>query len=263
MAAGDGLAAGDGAASENVNGPYAKYAAEGRRIAADPAAYLRQMQKKVNAMDAYRLVFYRQERAGLPPRLGPLEKIVASFRREPFSVRFEWPDEDMPYYESVYVQGQNDNKLVIRERKGVFLFVPPQVRVIDVMFPVKIGKAKNPITDFGLARIVERTLLPFDDPDIRAVMTVAYQGVTPLDSTGAAAHHLRIERPQIKSMIYTRQDFYIDAQTLLPAGTDLYLPGDTLDVRYRYTEIRTDVHWTDADFRLSKDHPASADSPQP
>ncbi len=234
-----------------------RHAQEGERIAADPVGFLREVEARVSKMKQYSLVFYRQERGGLPPHMGPMEKIQALFRADPFSVKFTWLEESSPYYESVYVQGQNDNKLLVRERKGALPFLPPTVRAMDVMFPVKIGKSKNPITDFGLARLMKRTLLPFNDPKMARVMTIKYEGVVNLDPFNRPAYYLRIEHPKMPDMVYTRQDLYIDAKTLLPSGTDLYLPGDVLDVRYRYNKVDTNVKLTDADFRLSKNHPGS------
>lgn len=225
----------------------------------EPIAYLRMLKERCQELDAYRLTFYRQERLGLFAKLQPMERIEANFRAEPFSVKFVWPDEDMPYHESVYVDGKNDNKLRIRERVGVLGFAP-QVREVDIQLPVQIGKAKNPITDFGLARLTSRTLMPFEDPETAEVMTISYDGLVDLGPMHVPAHHLRIERPQMEGYRYTRQDLFIDAQTQWPAGTDLWLPNGKLDARYRYTQIETDVHFTDEDFKLSEPKEESADS---
>ncbi|MBI4580505.1 MAG: DUF1571 domain-containing protein [Planctomycetes bacterium] len=244
-------------APKRIETPAEAHARTGERIAADPVAFLREVDERVSRLRQYRLTFYRQERTGLPPRLGPMEEIRAAFRQEPFSVKFNWDSPDMPYYESVYVQGRDDNLLAVRERKGILPFVPPQVRNMDVMLPVKIGKSKNPITDFGLRRMMERTLLPFNIPEIARVMTIRYEGVVGLEPIYRPVFYLRVDRPAGKGMNYARQDLYIDAETLLPAGTDLYLPGDILDVRYRYAHVDPNVQLTDADFRLSPAPPAS------
>lgn len=238
-----------------------RFAREGERIAADPVAYLREVCGRCEALPQYRLTFYRQERVGtLVQKLAPMEQIDALFRKTPFSVKFTWNSPDADYYESVYVEGQNENMLVIRERKGIFPF-PPQVRVIDPALPGKLGVARNPITDFGLARVARRTLRPFEDPALANVMTIRYQGVVAVEPTGRPAHHLLIERPPMPGYAYTRQDFYIDAETLLPAGTDLWLRTGDLGARYRYADVRTDIQLDDADFRLSKDHPAKIKAP--
>lgn len=234
-----------------VSSVPAPYQAEAIALENDPVAYLRQVGEHCAALDQYRLTFYRQERLGIIPSMQPMETIQASFRREPFSVKFEWADEEMPYYESVYVAGQNDNKLVIRERKGIFPF-PPTVRAVEVDLPAKLGKAKNPITSFGLAQLVTRTLGPLDDPALREVTTIRYQGITNLQPHNAPVHHLRIEHPPAEGYRYTVQDFYIDAQTKLPAGTDLWLPDGQLDVSYRYADVDTAVQLADQDFKIKR-----------
>lgn len=215
----------------------------------DPVAYLRQLHQRCDALEQYRLKFYRQERLGLIPSLGEMEEIDAAFRKKPFSVKFDWADEKMPYFESTYVEGQNQNKLVIRERKGILLS-PPQIRKVDVDLPVAIGKAKNPITVFGLANIVRRTLEPFEDAQLKKDMTIRCVGVVNLDPTGRPAYHLRIERPPTAGYRYTGQDFYIDVESGWPAGTDLWLKDGQLDARYRYAAVDVNVQLTDADFAI-------------
>lgn len=238
-----------------IETPQEKYAREGRRIAADPVAYLREVKQRCDAMEQYQLTFYRQERLGVIPQLTDMETIRARFRKTPFSVKFEWDDEKMPYYESVYVAGRNENKLIIRERHGLLLMAP-QVRVLDVELPTKIGRAKNPITSFGLSQVVNRSLEPFNDPRLARIMTITYHGVVDLEPMHRPTHHLVVRRPPTEGYQYTRQDLYLDAETLLPAGTDLWLKDGQLDARYRYSDVKEQTDFTDADFRLSQDHPA-------
>lgn len=242
---------------KRIETPDQPYAEEGEKIAADPVAYLRQVLERCERLDAYRLTFYRQERLGLglAKKLGPMEEIRAAFRNEPFSVKFEWDDPESLYYESVYVAGQNDNKLIVRERKGALPLLPPKVRVVDLKDPVKFGRARNPITNFGLAQVTRRIVGLFDNPKVADALTIRYAGVVDLEPMHEPAHHLRITQTPVEGYTHTRRDFYISAETLLPAGVDLWLENGDLDARYRYTDVNTDVDLTDADFRLSKDHP--------
>jgi outer membrane lipoprotein-sorting protein len=222
------------------------------RIENDPAAFLEQVLARTEKLDEYELTFYRQERTGtFVKKLGEMERIRAWFRKQPFSVRFEWPDPGADYDQSLYIQGRNDNKLIVRERKGL-LGMPPQTRVLNVMDPVTFGRSKNPITDFGIEQLTRRTVDALRDPALRNAMTIRYQGVVNLDPVQRPAYHLRIERPAGGDIRYARQDFYIDTETLLPAGTDLYLPDGKLDARYRYTDINTNVRLTDADFTMDR-----------
>ncbi len=247
-------------APDRLSGIDPRFAADAARLQADPVGCLRVLVERAEALRQYRLRFYRQERLGLPATLGPMEDIRARFRAEPFSVKFDWLDEHMPYYESVYNAAGDGGMLIVRERRGALPFLPPMVRAMDPEFPVKIGRAKNSITEFGLARLARRTLLPFEDPRLAGAMSIAYQGVVALDPTGRPAHYLLIQRPRTPGYAYTRQDFYIDAETMLPAGTDLYLPDGQLDARYRYAEIDPAATFTDEDFRLSVGHPAPKDA---
>jgi len=230
-----------------------------REIEADPVDFLRKLHARCATIEQYRLTFYRQERLGLIPKLQPMETIRARYRRHPLSVKFLWENVKDPYCQAVYVEGSNDDKLLIRERRGV-LFLPPQVRVLNVEDPVTLGRSKNPITAFGLESMARRTLAPFDDPRLRDVMTIDYEGVVALDPTGRPAHRLHIKRPPMTGYRYTRQDFYVDVETGLPAGTDLWLPNGQLDARYRYADVDTDVAWTDADFELGACPPTTAPS---
>ncbi|MHC4444268.1 MAG: DUF1571 domain-containing protein [Planctomycetota bacterium] len=232
------------------------YAPEGKRIQADAVAYLKKLYDRCEALEQYGLLFYRQERLGLLGRMGAMEEIRARFRRDPFSVKFDWDDPKSDYFESVYVAGENNNKLLVRQRGGFFGLLP-KVLVINVSDPVIWGKSKNPITNFGLAQVTHRTLEPFEDPEVAAVMSIKYEGLVDLGPQHRPAHYLLIERSRMegKRYIYTRQDYYIDAATLWPAGTDLWLPNGKLDARYRYAGVDTNVSFTDTEFRLTKGHP--------
>ncbi len=222
-----------------------------RRIEADPPGFLREVYGRSDALTQYRLTFYRQERLGLIPRLTPLERIQASFRKNPFSVRFEWPDADADYAESIYVAGRNNNKLIVRERKGL-LGLPPTTRIVDVQDPVKFGRSRNPITDFGLARVAKRTIDSLNDPQMRKSTKITYEGIVQLQPIDRPAYAFRIDRSTVPGTRYPRQDFFVDVHTLLPAGTDLYLPDGALDTRYRYTDVNVDVNLTGADFQLAR-----------
>lgn len=227
----------------------ARYAETARQIQADPVGFMRDVGARSEALDQYRLTFYRQERFG--GRLRDMEKIDAFFRKSPFSVKFVWPDPGADYYESVYVAGENDNRLVVRERKGALPLLPPTTRRIKPEDSVTFGRSKNPITDFGLARVTQRTLIALNDPELARDTAVRYLGMIHLDPQNRPAFVLRVERPPHPQLQYTRNEFYIDAETLLPAGVDLYLPDGELDARYRYADLKTEVNLTAGDFRIT------------
>lgn len=232
----------------------------GERLQADPVGELNTLLDRCEKFGQYRMTFYRQERLGsIVKALRPTETIRATFRAEPYSVRFEWLDKDSSYYESVYVEGLYDNKLLVRERKGIFPF-PPQVRQIDVDLPAKLGQSINPITSFGLAQTTRRIAQLFDEVDLAGALTIRYEGIVDLEPMHRPAHCLRITQTPVEGWHHTLREFYIDAETRLPAGVDLWLDEKTLEARYRYADIDPDVSLSDTDFRLSKDHPTTQET---
>ncbi len=235
------------------------YGTTAEQIARDPVAFLRQVKLRCDAIPKYRLTFYRQERLGVLQTLGKLEKIGVTFRADPFAVRFVWEDPGSPFVESLYVAGQNDDKLLVRERRG-FLGLPPTTYQLDPMAPVRLGQAKRPITDFGLSKLMARTTATIDSPPGGVPARIDYPGLTRVEQTGQEAHHLVIMRAVAPGHPHPRQDLWIDAKTDLPAGTALYLADGRLDGLYLYADVRPDDSISDRDFRIAAPQPTSSSS---
>lgn len=227
-------------------------------IRRDPLFFLRQVKTNCDAIPRYRMMFYRQERLGLFGSLTRMEKIAVQFRAEPFSVKFTWPDADSDYRESIYVVGANDGKLIVRERRG-WLGLPPTTRRIDPMEAVKWGGSKRPITDFGLSRMMERTLATIDEPPLGEPARIRYAGIDELEPTGTMAHHFVILRATTKASPCPRQDLWIDVETVLPAGSSLVLPDGKIDALYLYADVQADDSLSDEDFQLSVDQAEAKD----
>ena len=103
------------------------YRREVSRFNKDPRAYLNRIKARCDQLERYTLVFVRRERLGmLVKSLGPAERIRAQFRARPFAVHFRWLSEDSKYAEALYVENENDGRLLIRERRGL-LGRPPGV----------------------------------------------------------------------------------------------------------------------------------------
>lgn len=221
----------------------------------DPRAYLRMVAARCRELEQYTLDFTRYERRGLFGRMYGPEHIRCWFRRRPFSIRMKWKNEDLKYDESVYVEGRAENKVRFVTRWAVpFLAAPPGVNRVELLTPVRWGEAKRPLTDFGLERLMERTLnsLAAAGDDV----TLTYQGLAQLAELGTLVHHLRLEYAPGRHRTPV-QDLYIDARTDLPAGTVLKLPSGAVDAAYFYANLDTDVHLTDDDFMLPAERAAA------
>ena len=225
----------------------------------DPVAYLERVADNCRRLEQYTLNFTRCERRGLLQRLYGPEHITCWFRRRPFSVRMKWLDEDSKYGESAWGEGQQDNKVrFVTHWWSPPLLPPPSVNKVDLQAPVVFGESKRPMTDFGLERMMQRTLDALHKAGDDVVIT--YVGLVQLSDDGPTVHHIRLEYPPAKYRVPT-QDLYLDAAADLPAGTILKLASGELDASYFYADIDSRVKLTDADFLLESERSdASADA---
>ncbi len=199
----------------------------------DPIAFLQAVESRAAALRQYRVTFVRQERLGVVPSLQPVERMTTWFRAEPFSVKFEWQGDDSEFREAAWVDGQHDGKVLLLRRHGLLGF-KPGIERHDPQAAVTFGKSRNPITDFGLYRMIHRTLLRIDGAKRFGGADVRYVGTSELE--GVQAHHFEIAYPKEDEFPNKRQDLYIEAASGLPVGVYLWLPNGDLDAMYLYLE---------------------------
>lgn len=238
---------------EATGGPTHAEKAEQPDPAADPMAYLNFVRERSLALQKYRLRFTRRERLGLIPSLRKAERIDARFRSEPFSVYFLWRDDDSEYAEAAFVRGRDDDKVLLLPRRGL-LGLPPTVGRFNVQDAVSFQKARNPITDFGLARMMERTIDRVAAAESLGGATVRYVGREPIKSERAdnapLAHRFELTFPQRDPYPNKRMDLYIDPERHVPMGVWLWLPDGKLDAMYTYENIEPAATWSDNDFEI-------------
>ncbi len=217
-------------------------------VRADPVSYLRAVTERCRALEQYTLLFTRHERRGFFKMMHGPEHIRCWFRREPFSIRMKWQDTHLKYNESVYVAGEyNDQVRFVTRWWNPPLRPPPGVNRVSLSTPVFWGESQRPLTDFGLERLMERTLAATDRAGAEA--EVRYEALVRLRNEGPPVHFIRIEVPTKQSRTPV-QELYIDADTNLPAGTVLRRASGDVNAAYFYEDLDTNVTLTDNDFLL-------------
>ncbi|MBL8877784.1 MAG: DUF1571 domain-containing protein [Phycisphaerales bacterium] len=226
----------------------ASEATAGREASAqtNPVAFIRSAHARAAALSQYSIVLVRSERRGLLKQFKGPERIQCWFRRAPFSVRMKWLEQDVKYGECVFVLGQHDDRVRFVPRNG-FLGLPPSVVAVDVQTPVVWGEARNPLTDFGLEKMLERTLRSIETAGEELAIT--YHGIVSLDDDAPRAHHLTLIYPPEK-FPQNIQELFIDPETMLPLATRILNSDGRLDASYRYTQLDTTVRLSDDDFVL-------------
>lgn len=222
--------------------------ARAEHVRRDPVAYIREVAANCRRLQQYTLLFTRWERRGLFQQMCGPEHIRCWYRREPFSIRMKWLDEELKYNESAYVAGQFDGKVRFVTRWWVPpLLPPPGINKVDLQTPVAWGETKHPLTDFGLERLMERTTRSMAEAGDQVV--IRYDGLLTLPQTGATVHGLHLAYSESFLRVPV-QELYIDVRTDLPAGTILKYANGRIDAAYYYEDLRTDVRLTDGDFLL-------------
>lgn len=217
-------------------------------IRSDPLAYLAKVLENCRTLESYTVAFTRQERRGLGifKTLHEPERIACKFRRRPFSVYMRWLDPEVKYGESTYVAGQEADKVRFIPRNGLF-GLSPTLHKVELTTPVTWGEARYPMTEFGLERMMERTLTTLSEAGDE--YTVSYEGLTQIAGHSGAVHFFRFELPPRKFPASIRE-VYIDAASDLPAATRILFPSGRLDAAYVWSEVNPAVTFSDEDFLL-------------
>lgn len=225
-----------------------------RQIRNDPVAFLRQCLAESRKLKTLRTEFLRQERlGGLVKRLMPAEHIIVDYRDDPFSVRFTWTDADAEYDQCVYVEGRNQNRVALLPRKGLF-GLPASIGNYPAPWGVLFNKTRNPITDFGPRRMMERTLDRIKKAQPLGEVKINVIGLAEVGPEKQRCFHFEIRYPPRDEYACKLQDLFIDVETRLPVETRLWLTHgnkrtpETLDAVYRFTNLQPNVEVTDAHF---------------
>jgi hypothetical protein len=228
-----------------------------KKIAGDPMAFLRESLARTRSLSQYSMAFERQERLGIIPQLRPVEHILAEYRDDPFSVRFTWKDADSEYDQCVYVAGRNDGKVVILSRKGP-MGAAPSPQKYPANWAMLFQKARNPITDFGPRRMMERIIDRIEKAKKHGEVKIAVLEPKEIGPAREPCYHLELRYPKGDQYACKLQDLYIHMDKLWPVATYLWLPGkagraeSTLDATYVYASLNPQAELTDASFVLDR-----------
>lgn len=224
-----------------------------KRISADPVRFLWQTLTKTRQLKTLRMKFQRQERLGLFGELRELEHIVAEYRDVPFSVHFTWTDEGSDYLQCVYIEGENGDRVALLPRKGLF-GLPPSVGNYDPQLGVTFSKTRNPITDFGPRRLMERTLDRMKKAEPFGGVAIKLVGIKEIGPAKEPCYQFELVFPPKDEYAAKLQDLYIHTRTGLPVATfvwkgdDRQRNSDTLEAMYLYGEIEPNVALSDSPF---------------
>jgi hypothetical protein len=115
----------------------------------------RRAKLKYESLSCYEMRMRRREVVAGKPK--PEELIEARFRREPFSVYFQWIGAEAKGREVIFVQGQHGSLIHTLTAKDDVFLVPAGTRFkVAPDSPMVKSKTRYPITEAGLGSLIER-----------------------------------------------------------------------------------------------------------
>jgi Protein of unknown function (DUF1571) len=227
------------------------------RIFKEHLARLKAGRDQFSRRPGYTATMAKQERVGSTL----LEEVTYGIkvRHQPFSVYMKWQSGNETGKEVLYVDGTNENQLLVRlgGLKGRIL---PAFKV-DPLGSLALAHSRYPITKLGILALTD-TLIERRELEIRENVTVHVERLPDADCEGRrCAVYVFEDAEPGQSPLYRKSVQYIDREWNVPLRVANYTwpePGKhvdgpaldeaTLIEYYMYSEVAIDAHLTDADF---------------
>lgn len=185
-----------------------------------PESLVKAARMKVNSLNSYKVAMNRQERLG--DNLPAAEDVILSVRREPKSVRLEWPTGPTKGREVIFTAA--DGQLHVHTPGALI----PRVD-ISPDNPLVARNSRHPITEAGFDTIVANLEASLTGP-VEARMK--YEGKETPEGFAKACHKLTKGTPEGGKWLV-----YLDNETKLPALVQEVGPGGELQEKYIFKDV--------------------------
>jgi len=221
--------------------------AEMERLAAsDPIAFLQNCVRHYDrTVQGYRLVMRKKERIGNKEH--PAELVEVCFREQPYSVYLNWLEGARRAQKALYVEGENDGKILVRPTFGARL-VGYVRRDPDSEDARQSGRYS--MKEYGLKKAMLRLLGSWEAAKKDGALHVELLGEQKPEETGGRAcwvlKRSRYKRPERDGV--TETTVYIDKETWLLVGSTLRGEGGRLVADYWFRDIELNPTFKENQF---------------
>jgi hypothetical protein len=203
----------------------------------DPVAFLEACLRRYDReVKGYRATLQKRER--LAGKVQDLEVIDVAFREKPFSVLFDWREGAGRAQRTLYVQGQNEGKLLVRpSRPLAFRLVGVVAR--DPEGPDARAAGRYPLPGFGIKIGIQRILAAWQAARAKGELHVEYLGQRRVPEAGNRLCYVFRRCPYAKPEEdgITDLTMFVDVESWLQVGT--ILKGDDgLIGEYYFRDVR-------------------------
>jgi hypothetical protein len=205
---------------------------------------------KLATIPDYTYTLRKQERVN-DDLLDP-QTLQTKIRHEPFSVYLKFTEpKSVRGKEALYVEGQNDGKLI---GKGVGVQALFGAQKLDPRSAIAMMGNRNPITDSGMKNMLLKLKAVLERPDaLKAYEFTALDDEELVDKRPCFVWQIRNPRPT-KEQLYSRSRICFDREWQLPTRFQRWywsqpLGGKELLVEdYTYQDLKFDCGLSDKDF---------------
>jgi hypothetical protein len=226
------------AAVQDDGAPLPDAAGLERLARTDPVAFLEACVRRYDReVRGYRTTLQKRER--LQGKEQPTEVIDAAFLEKPFRVRMDWREGAGRAVSVLYVQGENDGKLLARPA-GALAYRLTGILARDPEGPDARAAGRYPITGFGIKIGTQRILASWRAAQKKGQLHVEYLGRQRVAEAGDRMCYVLRRRPYARPEEDGILDLtmHVDVETWLQVGTVLKGEDNRLIGEYFFRDIR-------------------------
>jgi hypothetical protein len=219
-------------------------------LAAHPLTFLQMcLDRYDREVEGYSLIFRKRERVAgklYPAAKDKYETVEVHFREHPFSVYMNWLKEPKLAQRALYVEGENDNKVIARPRGLLGAIVVSR----DVDSPDSKASGRYTINQFGLRLALQRTVDHMRKARDRGKLFVRYDGLVKLHEVGDRVCYKFVRTPYEppEEDGVNELTVYIDRENWLQVGSVLRDADGQLIGEYFFSDIQLNPEFSEAQF---------------
>jgi hypothetical protein len=216
--------------------------------AKDPIAFLENCLHRYHkdVHEGYRLTFHKKER--INGKLNDSEEIEVAFREKPHSVMFRWTEGARKAAACLYVEGENDDKLLVRPT-GLGRLAGVVKRDPEGDDAKKSGRYS--LKQFGLKNATLRALASWKTSKAEDNLHVEFLGRQKVKEAGERVcwvlKRSKYHKPENDGVI--ESTLYFDADSWLQVGSVLRGADDKLIGEYYFRDIQLNPKFDDQQFQ--------------
>jgi hypothetical protein len=195
----------------------------------------------------YRAVMQKQER--IAGRLQPKEIIKVCFKEKPHSVLLVWIEGARRAERALYVDGENNGKMLARPNGLIARKVAGDVVERDVDGSDARQSGRYPLNEYGIKKGTERTLAAWRAAHDQGALHVEFLGEQLVKEAGdRPCYKLRRRYARPENDGVTELTLYVDKENLLQVGSVLKGTGGKLIGEYFFRDLELNPAFSDGQF---------------